>query len=107
MWYDQNPEKYAKTMELFESRKSNILDKVHIVAAYLNPSLIYDKKVACNDPEVRDGLLFLGSKMLDLVERELFAQQLLDYDGKDPNIFHFMSVTQMRIAHPSKLLNFQ
>lgn len=108
VWYNQNPEKYAKAMELFESRRtSNILDKVHAAGAYLNPSLMYDKKITCNDPEVRDGLLFLGSKMLDLVERELFAQQLLDYDGKDPNIFHFMSVTQMRIAHPSKLLNFQ
>ncbi|KAF6170898.1 hypothetical protein GIB67_014715 [Kingdonia uniflora] len=42
----RNPEKYSRIMELFEDRRtSNMLKVVHAAACYLNPSLMYDKKI--------------------------------------------------------------
>ncbi|KAL5713265.1 hypothetical protein ACHQM5_015357 [Ranunculus cassubicifolius] len=86
---------------LFEIRRdSNIVDKVHAAAAYLNPKLMYDGVVSYTQVDVSQGLLFLGEKMLDVEERDAFAAELLTYQGKHSKIFNVLSISQLRSAHP-------
>ena len=59
-------------------------------------------KIRYDQSEVRDGLLFVGEKLVDITERNEFADQLLIYDGRHPNMFNFLSMAQMRSAHPRK-----
>ncbi|KAF6165491.1 hypothetical protein GIB67_023320 [Kingdonia uniflora] len=97
----RNPEKHSRILELFEDRWTlNMLNVVHAAACYLNPSLMYDKKFRYDNADVRDGLLFIEEKLLEPGERADFANQLLEYDSKNPEIFNFMSLTQMKSAHP-------
>ncbi|OVA04062.1 hypothetical protein BVC80_1679g16 [Macleaya cordata] len=55
-----------------------------------------------DNPDVREGLLFVGEKLIDIEERIEFANQLLTYDGMYPQMFTFISMAQMRTVHPHR-----
>lgn len=100
---ETNPIKYMQLRDLFETRREeNILHEIHAIAAYLTPSLMYDVKIRYDQFEARDGLLFVREKLVDIMERNEFADQLLIYDGRHPNMFNFLSMAQMRYVHPRK-----
>ena len=63
---------------------------------------MYDMKIRYGQFEIRDGLLFMGEKLVNSTERNEFADQLLIYDGRHPNMFNFLSMAQMRSAHLRK-----
>ena len=71
---ETNPTKYMQLWDLFETRRAkNILHEIYAVTTYLNLSLMYDMKIRYDQSEVRDGLLFVGEKLVDIIERNEFA----------------------------------
>ncbi|KAF9602264.1 hypothetical protein IFM89_026349 [Coptis chinensis] len=85
-YVDQIKASWAKT-GCSIMRLSNILHKVHAATAFLNPALMYDKKILSKQLDVREGLLFLGRKMLTLEERDELGELLLDIDdGRDEQV---------------------
>ncbi|KAL5724905.1 hypothetical protein ACHQM5_008112 [Ranunculus cassubicifolius] len=98
---ETDPDRFSMIWGLFEIRRdSNIVDKVHAAAAYLNPKLMYDGVVSYTQVDVSQGLLFLGEKMLDVEERDAFVAELLTYQRKHSKIFNVLSISQLRSAHP-------
>ncbi|PIA57586.1 hypothetical protein AQUCO_00600358v1 [Aquilegia coerulea] len=96
-----NPDKFSRIWELFEIRRNNnILNRVYATAAFLNPSLMYDGIITYDNQDVSKGLLFVGEKMVSFDQRDDFASQLLVYQGKHPKLFNFLSISQLRTAHP-------
>ncbi|OVA06410.1 hypothetical protein BVC80_8427g9 [Macleaya cordata] len=65
------------------------------------------RKIMNDNPDVREGLLFVGEKLIDIEEGIEFANQLLTYDGRYPQMFTFISMAQMRTVHPPNSANFE
>ncbi|KAF9617656.1 hypothetical protein IFM89_037719 [Coptis chinensis] len=55
--------KSLKLLKIFDSRRGDIVHKIHAAASFLNPSLMYDGKIKYEQPDIRDGMNYVVEHM--------------------------------------------
>ncbi|KAF6165807.1 hypothetical protein GIB67_012704 [Kingdonia uniflora] len=72
---NSDPLKYSKLVKLYElKRDGHILHKIHAVAAFLNPSFMYDGKFTYEQTDVKDDMNYIVERMVHPSEWTILLQ---------------------------------
>ncbi|XP_043694110.1 uncharacterized protein LOC122644790 [Telopea speciosissima] len=99
---NNNPAKYERLLQLFDSRKeANILHPVQVAAAFLNPCLIYEGKISYNQNDVQRAMIYITKSMVPPNEKKQFGKEINVYLDKEEMLFHDLSLAMID-CHPRK-----
>ncbi|XP_043717414.1 uncharacterized protein LOC122665323 [Telopea speciosissima] len=99
---NNNPAKYERLLQLFDSRKeANILHPVQVAAAFLNPCLMYEGKISYNQNDVQRAMIYITKSMVPPNEKKQFGKEINVYLDKEEMLFHDLSLAMID-CHPRK-----
>ncbi|XP_042511666.1 uncharacterized protein LOC122086762 [Macadamia integrifolia] len=93
---------YKMILQLFDSRKNeNILNHVHVAAAFLNPLLMCEGKISYYNDDVGEAMVHIVRTMIFPHDKKQFVMELKKYYEKDEKLSNDIS-KEMIDSHPHK-----
>ncbi|XP_031386848.1 uncharacterized protein LOC116200170 isoform X3 [Punica granatum] len=99
--YNNNPNRFQKLWDTFNSRKGRLMHPMHAAAAFLNPAFMCSETFK-HSPRIKDGMNFVLKNLVADEEEDDFLDQMDQYHMKASEVFTYTAMKMLKTSHPRK-----
>ncbi|PKI31423.1 hypothetical protein CRG98_048187 [Punica granatum] len=99
--YNNNPTRFQRLWDTFNSRKGRLIHPMHAAAAFLNPAFMCSETFKYSS-RINDGMDFVLKNLVADEEEDAFLDQMDQYHMKASEVFTYTAMKRLKTSHPCK-----